>query len=310
MAVRAARAAAFAFIGLCLAFVGLLAAWPVIGDPIERLRRSWDARVAIEGHSMEPALEPGDWLLVDPDAYAAAATRAGRPGARARPARARSAADQARGVGRRGWQPGAARRCSGRVDGLARLRDDLPVRGARPPVVPLLAGGANRAPVRRPDVRRGNASPRTGRGPGPTASESWSMTRSAPASANGFSCRRAPGPACRSASGRAARPSRLPGFARVSPMDHAGAAPCGRGPRRRSRPTSTPTMTLRVIADGSRPASRHRPARRSKASSARLRAWTSSCCTRRRSAPPAAACAASRSRRRSGLGAPAPSPLA
>jgi nickel-type superoxide dismutase maturation protease len=34
------------------------------------LRRSWEARVAIEGRSMEPALEPGDWLLVDPDAYA------------------------------------------------------------------------------------------------------------------------------------------------------------------------------------------------------------------------------------------------
>lgn len=70
MAVRAARAAAFAFIGLCVAFVGLLAAWPLIGDPIERLRRSWENRVAVEGHSMEPALEPGDWLLVDPDAYA------------------------------------------------------------------------------------------------------------------------------------------------------------------------------------------------------------------------------------------------
>ena|SRR5450432_2437106 len=70
MVVRAARAAAFAFVGLSLAFVGLLAAWPVIGGRAERLRRSWDARVAIEGHSMEPALEPGDWLLVDPDAYA------------------------------------------------------------------------------------------------------------------------------------------------------------------------------------------------------------------------------------------------
>lgn len=69
MALRAARSAAFTFIGLCLAFVGLLAAWPVIGGPIERLRRSWNARVAIAGRSMEPALEPGDWVLVDPDAY-------------------------------------------------------------------------------------------------------------------------------------------------------------------------------------------------------------------------------------------------
>jgi nickel-type superoxide dismutase maturation protease len=32
--------------------------------------RSWEARVAIEGASMEPTLAAGDWLLVDPDAYA------------------------------------------------------------------------------------------------------------------------------------------------------------------------------------------------------------------------------------------------
>ncbi len=35
-----------------------------------RLARSWDARVAIEGPSMEPTVGAGDWLLVDPDAYA------------------------------------------------------------------------------------------------------------------------------------------------------------------------------------------------------------------------------------------------
>ncbi len=35
-----------------------------------RLRRSWAARVAVTGDSMRPTLEPGDWLLVDPDAYA------------------------------------------------------------------------------------------------------------------------------------------------------------------------------------------------------------------------------------------------
>jgi nickel-type superoxide dismutase maturation protease len=33
------------------------------------VRRSWASRVAIAGRSMEPALEDGDWVLVDPDAY-------------------------------------------------------------------------------------------------------------------------------------------------------------------------------------------------------------------------------------------------
>ena len=47
----------------------MVAAWPVLGPRMARLRRSWDARVAVEGHSMEPALVPGDWLLVDPEAY-------------------------------------------------------------------------------------------------------------------------------------------------------------------------------------------------------------------------------------------------
>ncbi len=35
----------------------------------ERLARSWQARVAIEGPSMEPTITAGDWLLVDPLAY-------------------------------------------------------------------------------------------------------------------------------------------------------------------------------------------------------------------------------------------------
>ncbi len=44
---------------------------------IGRLGRSWESRVAVEGHSMEPTLFPGDWLLVDPDAYTRRAPRAG-----------------------------------------------------------------------------------------------------------------------------------------------------------------------------------------------------------------------------------------
>lgn len=34
-----------------------------------RLVESWRARVAVTGHSMEPTLRDGDWVLVDPDAY-------------------------------------------------------------------------------------------------------------------------------------------------------------------------------------------------------------------------------------------------
>ncbi len=39
---------------------------------IGRLIRSWGARVAVEGRSMSPTLEPGDWLLADPDGFAGA----------------------------------------------------------------------------------------------------------------------------------------------------------------------------------------------------------------------------------------------
>jgi nickel-type superoxide dismutase maturation protease len=44
---------------------------------IDRLGRSWEARVAVRGHSMEPNLFAGDWLLVNPDAYRHRAPRAG-----------------------------------------------------------------------------------------------------------------------------------------------------------------------------------------------------------------------------------------
>ena len=36
---------------------------------LHRFLRSWHARVAVVGDSMQPTLAPGDWLLVDPAAY-------------------------------------------------------------------------------------------------------------------------------------------------------------------------------------------------------------------------------------------------
>jgi signal peptidase I len=36
---------------------------------LERLARSWPHRIEVGGHSMEPTLLDGDWLLVDPVAF-------------------------------------------------------------------------------------------------------------------------------------------------------------------------------------------------------------------------------------------------
>jgi nickel-type superoxide dismutase maturation protease len=41
------------------------------------LARSWRARVAVEGRSMAPTLQPGDWLMVDPEAYRVRGPRIG-----------------------------------------------------------------------------------------------------------------------------------------------------------------------------------------------------------------------------------------
>ena len=62
-----------AFVAGTALFVGL-----IIGA-IRSLPRSWSARVAVKGHSMEPTLTDGDWLLVDPLAYSARFPRTGEP---------------------------------------------------------------------------------------------------------------------------------------------------------------------------------------------------------------------------------------
>lgn len=49
--------------------IGLAALAIAALPPVARLARSWAWRCAVAGESMTPLLRPGDWLLVDPDAY-------------------------------------------------------------------------------------------------------------------------------------------------------------------------------------------------------------------------------------------------
>ena len=57
--------------------IGLTAVGFALVPPLARIVRSWPFRSAVSGDSMRPGLRPGDWLLVDPNAFA---SRAPRPG--------------------------------------------------------------------------------------------------------------------------------------------------------------------------------------------------------------------------------------
>ena len=60
-------------LGAVLFVAGAVALAPLLA----RFRRSWPWRVAVDGHSMEPTLRKGDWLLVDPLPYRTRRPQAG-----------------------------------------------------------------------------------------------------------------------------------------------------------------------------------------------------------------------------------------
>jgi phage repressor protein C with HTH and peptisase S24 domain len=49
--------------------IGLVLFWISVAKSVSYLIRSWQVRVAVVGHSMEPTLLDGDWLLRDADAF-------------------------------------------------------------------------------------------------------------------------------------------------------------------------------------------------------------------------------------------------
>jgi nickel-type superoxide dismutase maturation protease len=71
-AARASRVGAGFRVGLVSSAAAL-----AIAPAVVRIYRSWQMRAAVSGDSMLPALRPGDWLLVDPDAFRDRAPRAG-----------------------------------------------------------------------------------------------------------------------------------------------------------------------------------------------------------------------------------------